>query len=528
MRVAIGILALAGLALLALWKAGLFEATGAVDPTQGGAFTVKRGDLAITLTERGTLKTSTSQQIRSMVQGRTSIQWLAEEGKRVKAGDVVVELDRTEVEREIDEHETMIIQLEAEERAAQTEVEIQLEQNETDNKAAELALRVAESELAMFIEGDDPAQLRKLQLALDNAVTERDLAQERLRKTREMREKDFVTAEQVQDEEIKVRNAVDAVAAAEEDLHLYKKYKGPLDKEQKEAAKAEALRTIETARKQADARLEGKRANLTEKTRRLAQRRAQLEQKKTDLARMTITAPTDGVIIYGDPDRGWDAENIRVGGDAYYDHILMTIPDSSEMAVTINVHEADIGKVKEGMRATVRSELERGQTHSAVVAKIDSVANAGNRRWGETVRRFKVELKIEGADLDLKPGTSASVDLHLGKLEDVLHVPIQAVHAKEGRFACYVRDGGGVEEVPVKVGRSNDAFLEIVEGLVEGQEVLLYQPEPATVAGAKQEDGAAERASGSGRSGAGANGERRSGNRGGDRPSGGGPGRPQP
>lgn len=527
MKIAIGIIALAGLSLLALWKAGLFEATGAVDPTQGGAFTVQRGDLAITLTERGTLKTRTSQQIRSQVQGRTTIQWLAEEGKRVQAGDVVVELDRTEIQREIDDSETLIIQLEAEERAAQTEVEIQLEQNKTDIEAAALALQVATAELSMFQEGDDVAQLRKLGLAIENARSELVRAEERLRQTEEMRAKDFVTQDQLEDEKIKHRNARDALIAAEEEDHLYKTYKQPLELKQKEAAKDEALRGIETARKQAEARLEGKRASHNEKARRLAQKREQLAQKKIDHARMTIAAPTDGVIIYGDPDNGWDSEDIRVGADAYLDRVLMTIPDSSEMAVTINVHEADIGKVKEGMRAAVRSELQRGQSHEAVVSKIDSVANAGNRRWGETVRRFRVELRIEGSELDLKPGTSASVDLHLGALDDVLHVPIQAVHAKEGRFFCYSRTPTGTREVPVKVGRSNDSFLEILEGLAEGDEVLLYEPEPATV-GREQEEKA-----GNGEK----NGARPSGGRGerggGRRPEGAGrpaegAGRPQP
>jgi len=528
MRIAVGIVLLAGLAALALWKAGLFETTGAVDPTQGGAFTVKRGDLAITLTERGTLKTSTSQQIRSMVQGRTSIQWLAEEGKRVKAGDTVVELDRTEVQREIEDMETLIIQLDAEERAALTEVEIQIEQNQTDLKTAELALEVATAELSMFEEGDDLAQNRKLTLAIENAQSELTRADERLVQTEEMRAKDFVTNDQLEDEKIKVRNARDALIAAREEKELYDKYKRPLEMKQKQAAKEEAIRGIETARKQADARLEGKRASHSEKSRRHAQKRDQLAQKQADLARMTITAPTDGVIIYGDPDRGWDAEDIRVGGDAYYDRVLMTIPDSSEMAVTINVHEADIGKVKEGMRATVRSELQRGQSHNAEVTKIDSVANAGNRRWGETVRRFRVELRIEGGELDLKPGTSASVDLQLGELEDVLHVPIQAVHAKEGRFFCYSRAGGGSKEVPVKVGRSNDAFLEITEGLAEGDEVLLYEPEPATVEGAKEEKSAAETPNGSSGNGGGRRGDRSGGRpEGAPRPSG-GPGRPQP
>jgi HlyD family secretion protein len=391
----------------------------------------------------------------------------------------------------------------------------------------------------MFEEGDDIAQLRKLNLAIANSESEHTRALERLTQTEEMRAKDFVTSDQLEDEKIKVRNAKDAFDAAVEELHLYKTYKQPLEREQKTAAKRDAERGIETARKQADARLEQKRASHSEKARRLAQKREQLAQKQADLARMTITAPTDGVIIYGDPDRGWDAEEIRVGGDAYYDRVLMTIPDSSEMAVTINVHEADIGKVKDGMRATVRSELQRGTSHGAVVAKIDSVANAGNRRWGETVRRFKVELKIEGSGVELKPGTSASVDLQLGELENVLHVPIQAVHAKEGRFFCYARTGGGTKEMLVKVGRSNDAFLEILDGLSEGDEVLLYEPEAATVEGAKDEKGAAEKPDGQSGTQNGAargNGEGR-GNRGGERPAGrpegaprpaGGTGRPQP
>ena len=62
--------------------------------------------------------------------------------------------------------------------------------------------------------------------------------------------------------------------------------------------------------------------------------------------------------------------------------------------------------------------------------KIDSVANAGDRRWGDRVRRFNVEVRLMGSDLDLKPGTSAEVEISIGEISDVVYVPLQAVHAE--------------------------------------------------------------------------------------------------
>ena len=206
----------------------------------------------------------------------------------------------------------------------------------------------------------------------------------------------------------------------------------------------------------------------------------------------------------------------KVGNNAYYRNILMTIPDPSEMAVVINVHEADISKLKVGTPATIRSETNKGKTYQGVVDKIAKVANAGNRRWGDQIRRFRVEVKIQGSELDLKPGTSASVEVNIGELKDVVHVPLQAVHPKEGRFTAFVETPSGPEEKLVKVGRSNDAFLEITEGLKAGDKVLLYSPEPGSVKG--------DPAAGKAESGGSDKGSMRGKSRG--KPSGSGPGRP--
>ena len=191
---------------------------------------------------------------------------------------------------------------------------------------------------------------------------------------------------------------------------------------------------------------------------------------------MTIVAPSGGVVFYGNPDRSWEAEDIRVGENVYFNRVILTLPDPAEMAVSINIHEADIDKIAEGMSAVTRSDVQKDRIFHGEVIKIDSVANAGNRRWGDQIRRFKVEVSLQGNDLELKPGTSAEVEIHTADLEDVLYVPLQAVHAAAGKYFCFLDGASSKAMAELTVGRSNDSFLEIIDGLEEGQHVLLYKP----------------------------------------------------
>ncbi|MGH7162517.1 MAG: efflux RND transporter periplasmic adaptor subunit, partial [Planctomycetota bacterium] len=196
-----------------------------------------------------------------------------------------------------------------------------------------------------------------------------------------------------------------------------------------------------------------------------------------NLGKMTLRAPTDGTVLYGDPDQPWYSENIKVGMQVWQNMVLITLPDPTEMAAVIQVHEADIDKVKLKMPAFVTSETQRGRVYEAEIAKVDSVANAGNRWGGDNVKRFKVEVAIRGQDLGLKPGTSARVEVQIGEAADVLFVPAQAVHAKEGKYFCYVENGGPAVRTEVQLGRSNETHVEVKEGLSEGDRVLLHDPD---------------------------------------------------
>jgi hypothetical protein len=67
-------------------------------------------------------------------------------------------------------------------------------------------------------------------------------------------------------------------------------------------------------------------------------------------------------------------------------------------------------------------------------------------------------------------------EIYVEKVNDVLYVPIQAVH-REGPIAyVYMPHGSGYRQHPVQIARSSDLYIEIVDSLGEGDEVLLRKP----------------------------------------------------
>ena len=465
------------LVLLFLAMSGVFDKRGKSGLSNGGTFTVRRGSLEVTLTERGTLKTRNAVHVLSEVKGRTRIEWLIEEGRVVSKGDLIVELEKADTLRRVDEIEKNLIEIETELNSSRTEVVIQEEQNKTDAEKAQLALEVAIVEKEKLLAGDIPKEERRIELAIERAESELVRSEGLWEEMPQMLEKGFVTQDEFEQERLNLKERREGLVTAKQEKDLYQRFEKPLSIKQKNAAVTEAQRNVERVSKQAETRMGSLVVKVSQNERRLKESEEQLQREQYDLERMTILAPSEGVIFYGNPDRPWEAEDIQVGEDVYFNRIILTLPDPTEMAVLINIHEADIDKIRVGMQTVIRSDVQKDSLFHGEVSKIDIVANAGNRRWGDQIRRFKVEISLQRSNLDLKPGTSAEVEIHTGDLTDILYVPLQAVHAEAGKYFCFLSTAAGEKSVEVVVGRSNDSFLEIVSGLEEGQKVLLYKPD---------------------------------------------------
>ena len=187
-------IALALVLVFLLYQA--FWSGGSGNEVEGGFVKVGRGDLSLTLSERGTLTTRNATNIRSVVRGRRRIEWLVDEGTVVKKGDILVELEKTEVQRRIDQLENELISVETSLNSAINDLKIQEDKNKTTLEKAKLNLEVAEVELEKLILGDIPRRERELSLAIEKATSELERSEGLWKDMPTMLEKGFVTQDQ--------------------------------------------------------------------------------------------------------------------------------------------------------------------------------------------------------------------------------------------------------------------------------------------------------------------------------------------
>jgi HlyD family secretion protein len=450
---------------------------------------VTSGPLKITLTESGTLRAKNSVKIRSKVRGQAKVMWLIEEGTTVKAGDELVKLDQTNLEKELKDLDDKVIQLEADSKSAVKNVEIQVSDNLSSIQKAELALDSAEQDLERYENGDAIQDKKNKEVRVEATLSDWERAEEKSKQTPELVKKGFMTKLDAEEERLKILKLKTEYEAARLDLDLWLKYANPMEMKRRVSKVEEAKRDLDRARLLANSRLTTKTLEKNKKERRYKAALKDLEEKREQLQYMIIKAPAPGIVVF-ESGRRWEQETLKVGDTAYPGRVLMKLPDLSEMQVELEIHEADITKLKVGLPATITPGSDKTLVLHGQIAKIATVGSSQGR-W-ENTKKFAVTISIQEKDLDLRPGVSAEVEITIGEIANTITVPIQAVFAAKGKFHCWRVNGGDPERAEIVPGRSNDNFVEIKKGLSAGDRVLLYDPEG-------QEDTAEE--SGNGKSG---------------------------
>jgi hypothetical protein len=139
------------------------------------------------------------------------------------------------------------------------------------------------------------------------------------------------------------------------------------------------------------------------------------------------------------------------------------------MQVKVNVHESKVEQLQPGMRARIRI-LDREKTGT-----VTNVANQPEQTgwFSANVKEYATQVRIDGEPDGLRPGMTAEVEILVAHLEDVLSLPVASVVEQHGTFYCWVRNGETIEKRRLELGMSNDRFIEVKQGVSEGDEVLL-------------------------------------------------------
>jgi HlyD family secretion protein len=202
----------------------------------------------------------------------------------------------------------------------------------------------------------------------------------------------------------------------------------------------------------------------------VAQMQAALDNAAEDLRNSTIVSPMDGLVLSRDVEVGDAVSSILILGSQATN--LMTLGDVSEVYVKGKVDEADISKVYLGQTARISVESLKDKKFTGKVTKISPL---GVEK--DNVTTFEVRVSIQNPTGELKAAMSANGEIILEEKHNVLMVPEAAViYDKDRHTSLEIPDPGsktGRKKLSAKLGISNGVKTELLEGMKEGQQVIL-------------------------------------------------------
>jgi HlyD family secretion protein len=212
----------------------------------------------------------------------------------------------------------------------------------------------------------------------------------------------------------------------------------------------------------------------------VAQREAQLHLAQVQQSRMSIRSPIAGLVTKRMANEG---EVIGLGGGSTVTlgGPLLTLVDLEHLYVRATVDEFDARQIRLGQEVRVTLEALPGRTLRGRLYKISPVVS-GER---QEARTFNIRVALEEGKDFVKPGMSADVEVIVARRKDALFVPTQAILEREGKKKVYAASDGQARLVAVKVGESNWSSTEILEGLREGDRVILNPDTPGLSDGAR-------------------------------------------
>lgn len=189
---------------------------------------------------------------------------------------------------------------------------------------------------------------------------------------------------------------------------------------------------------------------------------ARIAAAEATLALASIEAPIDGVITLVDTQPG---DQVTVGSPAF------RVDDLSRLLVDLTISEVDINQIQPGQQVILSFDAVRGKEYHGVVTSVDQV---GTLNQGAV--EFAVEVELEDADQDVRPGMTAAVNVTVNQLIDVLLVPNRAVRFRDGESVVYVLKDGLPTPIEVELGASSDTSSQVIGGELKEGDLIVLNP----------------------------------------------------
>jgi HlyD family secretion protein len=473
------------------------EPTG-LDPASDKTWTVERGEFRITILLDGTLDAIKRHDLRCEVRrGDKRIIYAVEDRSEVEKGEVIIRLDPQKLLDEEDRLEDEIDTARLELQVLREDLKVTQSDNVSKIKTAADDLRTTNENREKYFELDAPDKQDDLRAKIDAAEEALAEAQSDLTAIRD----ESATVNRQDPEEIaayekKLKAAEETVLERETALEkarneydIFRRYDHPRKERELERALSSKEMNLRNVLMRAATDVVQTERKILRKERQLQRLENELQQVREDLGNIEIKAPVAGIVTLGNPyRRRWQQpKEFKVGTTLNTNEVVASIPDLSRFLVEIDLPEEFRSRVRVGMPAVFKSPALPELVMRGKVKDIASMASNVIAWDTSSPKIYKTTITADAADERLTPGMSVNVEVIAEEVRDVLYVPVEALYQREGQVYCQKDTSSGPAETPVKAGRSSVHYVEILEGLAEGEHVLLFQA--AGVGGGAGADG---------------------------------------
>ena len=476
-------------AVLLLWPLSAGKTDGRNQPTAR----VERGPLTISISESGAVKSREQIILKSQVEGRTTILSLIPEGTKVKAGDLLLELDTSTLEEQKISQQITLLNAEAAFVRARENREVVKSQAASDVAKADLALRFAKLDLDKYLQGEFPQQLQKAESNITLAMEYLTSANKKLTWSQQLAAEGYITRTELQSDELAQKRANLDLAQAEMQLKLLKEYTYTREDARLKSDLEQTKSALERAKRKALSDVTQAEADFTARESEHARQKSKLEKMIDQIAKCKMKAPVDGMVVYATTasgDRRGNQQPLAEGQDIRERQELIYLPTATAMKAEIKVQESSLRKVAIGMPARVTVDAIPGSAFQGTVAKIGLLPDAQSQWLNPDLTVYATEINLEGDMSELRPGMSCRAEIIVERYEDALFVPVQAVTRVAGKPTVYVQTSSGFEPRAIETGLDNNRVIRVISGLKEGEPVSLTPPLEAASLGAQGEGGA--------------------------------------
>lgn len=193
------------------------------------------------------------------------------------------------------------------------------------------------------------------------------------------------------------------------------------------------------------------------------------------LEKATITAPIDGVVIFNAVSQpGQPAVKPAEGSSVSPQFAPFSVVDLGRLVFVAEVDEADIDRVKPGMKALVTLDAFPGERFEATVRRVKPAAQV--TATGGTV--FEVEIPLEGSERDVLLGMKGDASIEVSSSGSALTIPVEALFSEGGTDYVYVVEDGVLNKTEITIGATTETDVEVVSGIEEGDIVALAGATP--------------------------------------------------